>query len=324
MKEIKRGLLTRIAVSGVSALALAGLVLAGPQAAWAKHVGSEPTEEGPDPTAVTACGTLATTHTIYYLSGDITEAGTGTCITFSATGSALLLNGFNITGPGATSTGDGIHITGTDDTVEGFNGTVSGFAIGIIDTGGGSVGDDFNVSDNTTGLELNSTATTRWSNFSSFSNTGAGVLVNDCGQHCTVMNFSTSDNGGDGLRIEGSTFPFASVFISLDNGTNGIEVGGTTAGTANTHAVIADAFLASPVVAISGNTGGNGIVLDSSETTANDMVTTVRATGNGNGSTTTDLHDATATCGVNLWFNNVFDTSLAGAVLSPTCIYGAL
>jgi hypothetical protein len=317
MKAI-RGLLSRIAVPAISLLALVGLVLSGPQAAWAKH--SEKAAEGPDPTNVAACGTLAGSDTIYILTNNLVEAGTGTCITMSGTGSALFLNGFNITGPGSTSTGDGIHITGTRDAVEGFNGTVSGFAIGVLDSGG-SVGDDVNVSANKTGLELNAGVTARWANFSSFSNTGAGVFINGCSEHCSVVDFATTDNGGDGLLIQGSAGANADVFIAADNGANGVELGGTTGAAANTFAVIADAFLAAPN-GISNNVDGNGVVLDSSESAANDMVTTVDATGNGNGTTSFDLYDVTSTCGKNLWFNNTFDTSRAGAVSSPACIGG--
>jgi hypothetical protein len=314
MKAIKRGLLTRIAVPGVSLLALVGLVLSGPQAAWAKHH-SDPSEDGPDPTLVTACGTLSASDTIYYITGNLTETGTGTCITLSGTGSALLLNGFNIIGPGATSTGDGIHITGTSDVIEGFNGTVEGFEIGIIDTGGGSVGDDFNVTDNVTGLELASTATTRFINFSSFSNTGNGVFINDCGEHCSVLDFSTTDNGANGLLIEGSTFPAADVFIAVDNDASGVAVGGTAGGDKNTHAVIADAFTSSPV-GVSDNTS-DGIVIGTSDATSNDFVTTIEASGNA-----IDLFDMNTTCGDNLWFNNSFTSSKAGSVTSPACIGG--
>jgi len=314
MKVIKRGLLTRIAVPGVSLIALIGLVLAGPQAALAKHH-SEGTEEGPDPTAVSACGTLSANDTIYFLTTNLTETGTGTCITLSGTGSALLLNGFNITGPGGSSTGDGIHVTGTSDMVEGFNGTVQGFEIGIIDTGGGSVGDDFNVTDNVTGLELASSATTRWTNFSSFSNSGSGVFINDCGEHCSVVDFSSNDNGGAGVLIEGSTFPMATIFISVGNTGAGIQVGGTTSGTRNTHAVVADAFTSSPV-GISDNTS-YGVVVETADSAANDFITTVNASGN-----LIDLFDMNSTCGTNLWFNNSFGTSKAGAVTSPACIGG--
>jgi hypothetical protein len=314
MKAIKRGLLTRIAVPAVSLLALVGLVLSGPQAAWAKHH-SKDSEDGPDPTAVSACGTLSGGDTIYYLTADLTETGTGTCITLSGTGSALLLNGFNITGPGATSTGDGIHITGTSDVIEGFNGTVQGFEIGIIDTGGGSVGDDFNVTDNVTGLELNSTATTRFVNFSSFDNTGNGVLIDDCGEHCSVLDFSSNDNGANGVLIEGSTFPLADVFIATGNTDSGVQVGGTGTSTRNTHTVIADAFTSSPV-GVSDNTS-YGIVITTSDATSNDFVTTIEAADN-----LIDLYDENTTCGDNLWFNNSFTSSKAGTATSPACIGG--
>jgi hypothetical protein len=315
MKAIKRGLFTSIAIPGVSLLALVGLVLSGPQAAWAKHH-SDKSEDGPDPTAVTACGTLSGSDTIYYLTSDLTEStDSATCITLSGTGSALLLNGFNITGPGSGSTGDGIHITGTSDVIEGFNGTVQGFEIGIIDTGGGSVGDDFNVTDNVTGLELNSTATTRFVNFSSFSNSGNGVFINDCGEHCSVLDFSSNDNGANGVLIEGSTFPLADVFIATGNTDSGVQVGGTTSGEANTHAVIADAFTSSPV-GVSDNTS-YGIVITTSDSTANDFVTTIEADDN-----LIDLYDENSTCGHNLWFNNSFTSSKAGTVTSPACIGG--
>lgn len=299
-----------------------GFALATSGDAWAKRAHSVNTASGPDPTAVTACGTLSGNDTIYHLTADLTETGTGTCITLSGTGSALLLYGYSITGPGAaTSTGYGIHITGTRDVVEGFNGTVSGFDIGVLDNGTGTVGDDVNCTANKTGLEESASSTLRWSNFSVYSNTGTGVWINDCGDHCAVVDFATTDNGGDGLLIEGSTGPSADVFIAADNGANGVHVGGTSDDDANTYAIVVDAFLASPN-GISDNTAGNGVLLDTSESGANDQVTTVDATGNGNGTTTFDLHDESATCSNNLWYNNTFDTSRAGTVSNPACIGG--
>ncbi len=323
MKVIKRGFFRRIGAPGVSLLALTVvLVLTGPQAAWARKHHSLKTISGPDPTLVTACGTLSGNTVLYYLSGDISTASTGDCIVVAGDHNSLLLNGHTIsyTGTPGTSVGAGISITGDHAMLEGFDGTVQGFETGITDSGDHTVGDDVNVTLNGTGLALTKQHE-RFFNFSVYSNTGTGISITGCNDLCSVADFLTYDNGGDGVLIQNSSNTAVDVFITADNGGSGVHLGGTTDGLGNSNVRVADAFLTgltflnSPFDAVSGN-GGDGIFLDSSEDTALDQVTTVYSKGN----TGFDLHDTTATCGSNLWYNNVFTTSEAAAVSSPACI----
>ncbi len=320
----------------VALLAFAvGVALAAPGTAWAKHKHTDAVASavGPDPTAINGpnCPTsnLSGTNTIYYLTGNLsTTSTTANCINLTGDRDALLLNGYTISGPGSTVTsGAGISISGDNDVVEGFNAFVTGFRTGISDTGDNTLGDDVNIGafpplttlGNGTGL-LMTGGTDRWGNFSVAGNAGTGIFLNGCSDECTIFDFATTDNGGDGLLIQEGDQPSASVFIAADNGGNAVHLGGTTSFKKNTAAFVLDGFLASPN-GVSDNTG-NGILLDSSESTSQDQVSTVNATGNGDGSSTFDLHDATSTCGNNLWYNNSFDTSRAGSVSSPACIGG--
>ncbi|HEY9158424.1 hypothetical protein [Candidatus Binatus sp.] len=320
----------------VALLAFAvGVGLAAPGTAWAKHkhTGAIAGAAGPDPTAVNGpnCPTsnLGGTNTIYYLTGNLsTTSTTANCINLTGDRDALLLNGYTISGPGSTVTsGAGIRITGDNNVVEGFNAFVTGFRTGISDSGGNTVGDDVNIGAfppsttlaNGTGL-LMMGGTDRWGNFSVSGNTGTGIFLNGCSDECTIFDFSTTDNGGDGLLIQNGDQPSATVFIAADNAGNAVHLGGTSFGKANTSASVLDAFIASPN-GVSDNTG-NGVLLDTSESTSQDQVSTVNATGNGDGTTTFDLRDATASCGNNLWYNNSFGTSSAGAASSPACIGG--
>ena len=84
MKAIKRGFVRTITAPGVSALVVVGLLLTGPHAAWAKKPSGAP--NAVDPTAVTGCGTLSASNTIYALTNNITTTGTGDCI--------VLIHGF--------------------------------------------------------------------------------------------------------------------------------------------------------------------------------------------------------------------------------------
>ncbi len=305
-----------------------GVALAASGTAWAKH--ARPSgSEGPDPTAVSTCGTLNLSDTIYYLTANLTETGTGTCITLSGSHSGLNLYGYSITGPDTatskTSAGYGIEITGTMDVVQGFDATISGFLAGVYDNGTQIFGDDLNFTGNVTGLLVGSRGHTHdWSNLTAYSNFGNGLWFDGCADDCFLSDSSTYDNALDGLLVQGTSGFNASVLIASDNTTNGIELGGT-GDNANSDAHVADVFITGltwlnpPYYAVSGNTE-NGILLDSGET--EDQITTIYAKGNGNGTTYFDLHDANTTCGTDLWYNNTFTTSRAGSTSTPACIHG--
>lgn len=313
----------------ISLLVFMVAVFLGPSGtAWAKHRHSVRTAAGPDPTAVSACGTLSANNTIYYLTANLTETGDGTCITLSGSNSALLLYGWNITGPDTSSskpsTGYGIEITGTMDVVEGFDAIISGFLAGIYDNGTQILGDDVEFTGNVTGLLVGSSGHTHdWSNLGAYSNFGNGIWFDGCVDDCFVSDFATYENALDGLLVQGTNGFNASVFVAIKNGSNGVEMGGTD-DESNTDAHLVDAFLTDiPYLynddAVGGNTE-NGILLDSGET--DDQVSTVYAAGNGNGTTSFDLYDENTTCGTDLWYNNTFTTSRAGSTSSPTCIHG--
>src|SRR5271166_1416734 len=98
MKTLRRVLFTRIGAFGLAA----GLLLTGPQAAWArtkKHHSFAPV----DPT-ISGCGTLSASNTIYVLTTPITTSGTGDCIVLSGNNDTLDLAGNNITFTGTPGT----------------------------------------------------------------------------------------------------------------------------------------------------------------------------------------------------------------------------
>ncbi len=324
MKAIKRGFFRSIGAPGVAFLALtAALVLAGPQAAWAKK--DHTSANAVDPTSVTACGTLSGSNTIYQLANDLTESGTGTCITMTGSNSTLDLFGYNITGPGATSTGAGINITSAanEDVIEGFSGTISKFEYGILDQANNTVGDNVTLEDNLVGLELNGTsgsATEMWSNFSADSNTDEGVYFNHCTDECMATDFdASSTTAGPGVLITDSSGPRISVFTATDNATYGVHVGCTSGCGTNSDVRVGDAPIGtSTTPAVTGNKS-DGIFLDASESTTHDEVFLIKASGNGVTSGY-DLHDASSTCGDNQWVGNDWGTASADGVSSPACI----
>ena len=316
MKSLNRGLFTS---AGALALTV-GLLLTGPQAAWAKKHGVSPTVTDPP---VTACGTLSASNTIYIVQNNLTQAGTGDCLLLSGSNDTLDLNGFTITGPGGSSTGAGLDITGSEDVVEGFDTFISGFAEGVLDVGTDTSGDQVNETGNAIGLELTSTggffgtgSTQMWSNFSADTNTKQGVFLNACADECTITEFDASGNGADGVLVQGSAGPRISIFTLDSNGGAGLHVGCTSGCGSNSTVKIVDApigFNTPPAVA--GN-AGDGIFLDASESSTKDQVTLVKASGNGG----VDLHDASTTCGSNHWVHNDYGTASAHGVSNPACI----
>ena len=120
MKSLNRGLFTS---AGALALTV-GLLLTGPQAAWAKKHGVSPTVTDPP---VTACGTLSASNTIYIVQNNLTQAGTGDCLNLSGSndtsGSQRLLD----YGPRRQLDRGRTPHPRCEDVVEGFNTIISGF-----------------------------------------------------------------------------------------------------------------------------------------------------------------------------------------------------
>jgi hypothetical protein len=327
MNEIKRGFFGRIAALSLSLLALTVvLVLTGPQDAWAKKNHASASANAVDPTSVTGCGTLSGDNTIYQLTTNITTSSTGNCIVLSGSNDTLNLAGYSITGPGAaTSTGAGVRVTGSTNVIEGFNTTISGFAVGVMDRAANTLGDSINMTYNGIGLEVTnggfsgSGTTQMWANFYADYNTAQGLYLYNCADECVATDFDASNNGADGVLITGSADARVNVFTAYDNGGAGVHVGCAFGCGTNSTITVVDApigVISTP--AVTGNKG-DGIFLDASESSAQDQVVLVKATGNGVTSGY-DLHDATATCGSNHWVSNNFGTADANGVPNPACI----
>lgn len=318
MKALKRGLLTTAAF-----ILTVGLLLAGPQTAWAKKKGHS-SANAVDPTSITSCGTLNANNTIYVLVNPIVTTGTGNCLILGGSNQTLDLNDNDITftGTPGTSAGAGVMITSaaSEDVVEGDNSTITGFQQGVLDQGLDTAGDDINLIGNGVGMELNGGGffggTEIWTNFAANNNTAQGVFLNACGDECTISDFFAGSNGADGVLITGSAGARVSVFSSIGNVGAGVHVG--CPGVCGTNSVIKigdapNGGGGSPAIAAN---GGDGVFLDASESANADQVYLDKVSGNGG----IDMHDATTNCGNNHWVHNQFGTSQAGAVLSPACI----
>jgi len=313
---------TRSGALGASVFALA-MSLVFTQAAFAK---AKKPHSVHDP-AVTACGTLNLSNVIYVVTADINTASTGDCLVVTGHDASLDLNGHNITFTGSpgTSVGAGVKVTGAFNVVDGFNGTISGFAVGVLDNGGSTVGDDINMLSNGIGLELTG-GTDIWTNFFAGSNTAQGVYLNSCSDECTISDFQSVGNTGDGVLITGSDGARASVFFISSNGGNGVHVGcsssscggGGDEGSNNFQVRIGDGPIGFDVAGQGGIDGNalDGVLLDKSEGSNRDQVFVIKSLHN----TGIDLHDVTTTCGNNHWFHNNYGTAKAGATVSPACI----
>jgi len=331
--NMKRNRITRNSLSIALFVFAIGIALAASGPAWAKPKSAA---TGPDPTTVIPCTasttTLSANNTVYVVSS-FTTTFTGTCIKLIGNNDLLTFSagGSTVQGPGATSSsGAGIDIEGTNDVINGRASNVTGFAIGILDNGSNTLGDNIDVGcfagscatadGNGIGLEMTG-GTVRWNNVGSAYNTGDGIFFNGCGDECGISDFFTADNGGDGLAVRNSGDGMAAVFISIDNTGNGVHLGGTRDKTGNSEFTVADASTSSTLGVY--NNGSDGVFLDTSEKNAADVVTGIDAESNGG----IDLHDATATCGsqghCNLWVSLIVGaggTTQAGTATSPACI----
>jgi hypothetical protein len=315
---VKRNRITKGAVSLVLFAFTVGVGLAASGAAWAKARKAEAV----DPTSVTACGTLGANNTIYLVTTNLVQTGSGNCIVVTGNYDTLDLQGNDITGPGGSSTGAGILFKGYQDVFEGSNGTVSGFAEGVLDQGGFTAGDGINVDSNQVGLEVASggVGTTQiWTNFSADDNTDQGVYLKTCNNACTISDFDASGNGADGVLVTGSGGPRISVFTAASNGGDGVHVGCVSGCGTNSQVKVGDAPLGVNTADAITLNNGDGIFLDVSEAVAKDQVYFILSKGNGV-SSGVDMHDATSACGSNHWVHNVFGTADAGGVPNPACI----
>jgi hypothetical protein len=318
MKTLKRGLLGGVGASAAGLILSVGLILAGSQAAWAKHHVSS---DDITPTSVTGCGTLSGNGQIYLVTQNITQTGIqlGSCIVLSGHDNTLDLQGFNISFTGIFTLGAGVRVTGAENVIEGSNGTISGFVEGILDTGGNTAGDGVNVTGNSVGLELagGGESTEIWTNFSADSNSDQGVFIQNCGDECSVSDFDASGNSEDGVLVTGSTGARISVFTADGNGGDGVHIG-SSSGSGNTESRVWDAPIGFPSGAAVTANLGDGIFLDASESSAQDQVVFNFVEGNSG----IDLHDATTTCGNNHWVHNDFGTGTAqaGSTPNPACI----
>src|ERR1700685_203183 len=94
-RDVKRNRITKGAVSLVLFAFIVGVGLAASGAAWAKARKAEAV----DPTSVTACGTLSASNTIYLVTTNLVQTGSGNCIVLTGNYDTLDLQTNNITGP---------------------------------------------------------------------------------------------------------------------------------------------------------------------------------------------------------------------------------
>jgi hypothetical protein len=331
----------------------AGVALAVSGDAWARKPHSQALATIAPTATIDHCAIYNTDNTIYTVTTFSATAAdlqsNGDCVTLSADHSVVFFssnmgNAGAIVGPGAAATSTvgnkpsvGLHITGDHNLIEGNDAFISGFGTGALDDGDSTVGDDVDfgvctmaisavcppggTSANGTGLEI--TNHDRWTNVGAFSNTGSGFWLN--GDNHSYLGVALSEsNGADGILVTSVDSPAVDTFISDSNVGAGVHfgcpmsVGGNAPArcSANNTAKVADGFAVGNDI---------GVLLDVSESSAQDMVSLVGSGGN----TTFDMQDATTNCGsgagnINFWFKNRGFTKVAvgggGNPGNPGCI----
>src|SRR5580692_10582627 len=98
----------RITISCLISLVLASVAFG----QNAPFFGSNTAQTGPSGIAVTACGNMSTASAVYYLQNDVSS--TGTCMSVTANGVTLNLNGHTITYGTSSSSAMANGILGVD------------------------------------------------------------------------------------------------------------------------------------------------------------------------------------------------------------------
>ena len=111
-------------------LLLVGMLLGLPQPVWADDGFYVIAGGGRVGTAITIAPFTITQSGFYFLTKNLSSAGSGNAITIATSEVTLDLMGFSITGPGST-VGNGIYINPGMNNVEVRNGSVKGFLIGL-------------------------------------------------------------------------------------------------------------------------------------------------------------------------------------------------
>lgn len=312
----------------------AGVALATSGEAWAKkHHSANALVGGPDPITVEDCGNTTNTPTGFGQSGvlyQLDPAGTfttstGDCIDLGGSNDGLLLNGVTITGTGtSTTSGVGVNIGGSQDLVEGADATIQGYSVGYQNSGSQNAADDLNVIGDGIGMRLGGSQNV-YVGLVVCDSTTTGIFISSA-NNTSVSNFISgapaagcAANGADGVLVVSSHTSSLSIFGASGNGGDGVHLGGTAPSTANQQVKVFDASNKTDETEGILNNTGDGVFLDTSESAAQDQVTTVNTSGNDVG-----LHDATTTCGENLWYNNTSSGNTtnkqAGSSTTPACI----
>ena len=168
-------------------------------------------------TKLSALPTTISTPGFYYLTGDLTSAGSG--ITVNADNVTIDMMGFSLIGPGSGG-GSGIYMN-LRSNVEIRNGTVRDFYHGIIEA---------NIGQNHRVINVRAVG----NRLEGISLAGDGHLVKDCtvsdNEHlgiradsgCTVTGNTVCHNGDDGIRVwSGCTVIGNTVY---ENEANGIRI----------------------------------------------------------------------------------------------------
>jgi hypothetical protein len=245
----------------------------------------------------------------YQLSQNLVSTG-GVCLTISAPGVVLDLNGFGLTGSGS---GTGILITASDVFIDANDKTGNGkditnFAIGIEDDGNNAVVENFGASMNTdTGLFVNGASGSTFGSFGTGHNTKHGIHLRNA-SHIVLHNFGPSNNGTYGVWVETSSNNLIDQFFSATNGIANIYIGCSATGPAGPGC---DGFNSASNVVASGqmnSSPGYGLAIDEAS------LGNVISDAGQNANSTFDVFDGNTLCGTNLWFENSYSSSN-----EPTC-----
>jgi len=148
------------------------------------------------PTAITACGTLSTPNTNYFLTKNL--SATGDCLVIAADNVAIDLKGKTITGNG---TGSGI--------------TDSAFAHPFAIIANGKIRNFEN------GVNLENSGEAIITNLDSSKNTTDGIFISDC---CNTLNsVTTNGNGATGIQIDSDDSSLSNIQANA-NGAGGILI----------------------------------------------------------------------------------------------------
>jgi hypothetical protein len=227
------------------------------------------------------------------------------CIDINANNVTLDLHGFNVSNTGTAVGTVGVNVlsTSTNVTIEGANAFIEGFAIGV-QTGPSTtqtVAEDINVVDNTyAGVNLQGSSQSVSNLFAQGS--AYGVQLRRCTK-CIATNINATDNSVYGCWMMGSQSSQIFLLTAVDNTIAGIYEG--CAPTAPGASCDGNPTGSGNEIYNSLYQGGEyGVAVDGGETTARVYQTSPGDVDDGESKF--QLYDGNASCGSNVWFDNVF------------------